>query len=218
MTKLRTFNSIKPEIPFKALLLRLGYNKKQSLFSSREEKEIRTIAEDAAQALELRAVTLRTPLEIEETAAGKAGIIVEGCAWESDSLGRTLSDCSEVLLMAATGGMRFQEELTELMAQGEMRKAVIWNALGSEMVDSVLDWLKVFFDRELLREGRKTANLRFSPGYGDLGFEVQEDLFKLLDLKALGINLNQAHLMTPEKSVTAISGTRTIKERGEVKT
>ena len=48
---------------------------------------------------------------------------------------------------------------------------------------------------------------RFSPGYGDLGLEMQKDIFAVLDCpRKIGLSLNESLLMSPSKSVTAIIG------------
>ena len=48
---------------------------------------------------------------------------------------------------------------------------------------------------------------RFSPGYGDVPLSVQGPILRRLRADStLGITLNEAFLMTPVKSVTAIAG------------
>ena len=48
---------------------------------------------------------------------------------------------------------------------------------------------------------------RYSPGYGDFPLEVQHDFLSALDAqRAIGLYANDAFLLTPMKSVTAVIG------------
>ncbi|MBQ6110986.1 MAG: hypothetical protein IJL01_01180 [Synergistaceae bacterium] len=48
---------------------------------------------------------------------------------------------------------------------------------------------------------------RFSPGYGDLGMNVIEDIITILNAtKRIGLSVTRSLMMTPVKSVTAVAG------------
>ena len=77
------------------------------------------------------------------------------------------------------------------------------DALSSAAVESFCDYAC-----DKISEGIHCAN-RFSPGYGDVSIEVQKPLLARLNAeRLLGITLNNAYLMTPVKSITAIMGIR----------
>ncbi|MDR1893106.1 MAG: hypothetical protein LBQ61_00225 [Spirochaetales bacterium] len=204
MKGLRVLTSLRAELPFKETLIRLGYVKQKSLLSAGEEEALRAEAEAAVDCLDLKGAILRLPFSLSGPATVEAG----GCRWQSRDLARSLAGCRELCLMAATGGAGFSEQLDRLLAAGEMKKAVIWNAAASEAVDAALDRFTLLINRELVKEGKRTAPHRFSPGFGDLDLWVQKDLVRLLNLETLGVRLNDSCILTPEKSVTAIIGIR----------
>jgi cobalamin-dependent methionine synthase I len=49
--------------------------------------------------------------------------------------------------------------------------------------------------------------MRDSPGYGDLGTDIQPDILRLLDAGKIGIACQpESFILIPEKSITAIIG------------
>ena len=85
-----------------------------------------------------------------------------------------------------------------------MAKAVIYDALGSALVETGCDEaerdISARFPNQFLTD-------RFSPGYGDLPLELQPRLCAALDAgRRLGLTVSQSLLMNPVKSVTAVIG------------
>jgi len=127
--------------------------------------------------------------------------------FETDSV--KLSNClrgsSEVIMMAATVG----HSIDRLIARNQrvnMTKTLFLQALGAERVEALCDTFCDDIKNEVSHEGL-ILTPRFSPGYGDLPLEVQNDFFRLLDCnRKIGISLNESLLMSPSKSVTAIFG------------
>ena len=95
-------------------------------------------------------------------------------------------------------------------ADGNLTRAVVFDAAASEMVDAALDWMETFFGRELRREARRLTKSRFSCGYGDLALDNQKLFYDLLELGRLGVELTEQYILVPEKSVTAVAGIETI--------
>ena len=55
---------------------------------------------------------------------------------------------------------------------------------------------------------------RFSPGYGDFDICYQEPIVRMLNCaKTIGLTLTDSFMMTPTKSVTAVIGISTQKDR-----
>ncbi len=121
---------------------------------------------------------------------------------ESKHLYRNLQGCREVFVMAVTTGIGVDRLLARLNVTSQAEHFVT-DGLSSAAVESFCDSVS-----DKLRQGLHCAN-RFSPGYGDVPLKVQEPLLnRLCARETLGITLNQAYLMTPVKSITAIMGIR----------
>ncbi|MBQ9757418.1 MAG: Vitamin B12 dependent methionine synthase activation subunit [Clostridia bacterium] len=121
---------------------------------------------------------------------------------ESHDLSKNLDGCQKVILFSATVGI----ELDRLIAKyGRLSpsKALMFQAIGAERVEALCD----AFCEDIKREKNLGLKPRFSPGYGDLEFGVQKDIFAVLDpSKRIGVTLNDSFLLSPSKSVTAFVG------------
>ena len=120
----------------------------------------------------------------------------------SKALARNLDGCTEAVLFAATVGVGI-ERLTAKYGTRSPAKALLFDAIGTERIESLCD----AFCAELERERELPLKPRFSPGYGDLPLAVQKDIFSLLDCqKRIGLTVTDSLMMSPSKSVTAIAG------------
>ncbi len=125
------------------------------------------------------------------------------CKTDSKLLTEYLSDCKKIVLFAATVGMEM-ERLIKKYSRISPARAVIFEAIGSERIESLCD----AFEHQLRIEG-KTIKPRVSCGYGDIPLLMQRDIFAALDCaKKIGVALNESLLMSPSKSVTAIVGVK----------
>ncbi len=123
----------------------------------------------------------------------------------SESLKKCLSGCDSVLLFAATIGMGIDRLILKYSAISPV-KALIFQGIGAERVESLCDLFFQEIKKEKQKEG-KDIFPRFSPGYGDVPLEMQKDIFRILDCsKRIGLTLNESLLMSPTKSVTALVG------------
>lgn len=117
-----------------------------------------------------------------------------------------LADCGAALFLAASVGGEIVRARDEAMAAGDGFRAVILDAVGGECADAAADFTEKDAVRELGRRGLAKKGYRFSPGYGTLELQHQQLWFDLLPLAEWGVRLNEAFLMTPEKTVTALAG------------
>ena len=121
---------------------------------------------------------------------------------QSRLLEKNLSGCREVVLLASTVGV----ELDRLIARYSHlspTKALLVQAIGAERIEALCDR----FCTDLAAQRALTARPRFSPGYGDLPLQAQQQIFALLDCpRTIGLFLNESLLMSPSKSVTAFLG------------
>ncbi len=202
MIEPRVFNSISLNLPENPIFRRLGYNKNHTLSSETNKEHIRSLIGEAVEHLDLCGVYLRIPLEIINSEVH----LENGVVWKSPALSRLLDSCAEAVIMGATGGRHFQNEIDRLTAAGEMEKVVVYDAAASELVDGVFDWLMELVQREILREGGRLIKHRFSAGYGDFTIKRQKDFFDMLDMQSLGVELTPDCILIPEKSVTSVSG------------
>jgi hypothetical protein len=98
------------------------------------------------------------------------------------------------------------EEIS-LATQGEnLTRAVILDAVASEMTDSGLDWIMDYMNQVLMRKARRLTKARFSAGYGDFSLENQKVIHELLRLDKIGVFITDSCILMPEKSVTAVAG------------
>jgi hypothetical protein len=107
----------------------------------------------------------------------------------------------KVALCICTIGPQLESESTQLMKSGELIKALILDAIGSEAVEQVARQS----DR-VLCEKAKDMNLwpskRFSPGYKSWIIEEQRYIFRMIPGEEIGVTLNESCMMIPRKSVS----------------
>ncbi len=120
----------------------------------------------------------------------------------SESLAKNLQGCQTVVIFAATIGVEI-DRLIAKYGRISPTKALLFQAIGAERIEALCD----VFCSELAGEPQMSLKPRFSPGYGDLPLQTQEDIFLILDCaKRIGLSLNDSLLMSPSKSVTAFVG------------
>lgn len=161
--------------------------------------------------------TMREGRSLLETAAVRRDVVIEvtgeGCV-EIDggrmklagrSIARHLDGSSRGTLMAVTIGGGVSARVGELSEAGEITRASILDAFGSEAVEALADLLTARIASDAKRVDC-TLTGRFSPGYGDLSLDHQNELLKYVEAAGIGISLSEAMAMVPEKSITAVVG------------
>lgn len=137
---------------------------------------------------------------------GEHSLRIEGMEVTSRALSRSLRDCEEVCLFAATIGFAPDRLAARFSAARKMSRAVIIQAAGAALIEAWCDEVSDMIRREAAARGL-WARPRFSPGYGDFPLSFQEDLFRILNVqKTIGVTLTESLLMMPSKSVTAVTG------------
>lgn len=129
---------------------------------------------------------------------------------ESHALAKNLAGCEKILLFLATIGLGLDRLITRY-SRISPAKALWFQAIGAERIESLCDLFCEERNRELLPKGQQLRP-RFSPGYGDLPLGLQKEIFRVFEREKTGVFLNESLLMTPSKSVTAIAGIGTKKE------
>jgi hypothetical protein len=197
---------IKPvpiELPLKMILMRLGYRNTTTVLSMGQREKLQAAIEDGFSLCETvgcwRRITIR-----ERTS--DTIILQDSSVLQSKSLAALLSDSSDVVFMASTVGSGIVDAASGAVARSDGATAVIYDAVGGQCADAVMNWINDFIRRQLSRNMERLTAQRFSPGYGDLGLENQMVIYSLLQLDRLNLQLTSRYMLVPEKSVTAIAG------------
>lgn len=160
--------------------------------------------QDVIKNSELRYVTERLPVQ---TSDNEGEFFIGDTKVISKDLAKNLRDCREVYLMGATIGVGV-DRLIARAAVADVSKAAIYQAIGAAYIEDYCDYINVEIDAIACSENLDTRP-RFSPGYGDLSLDYQNDIARILNLpKNVGISLSESKIMSPSKSVTAIIGLR----------
>ncbi len=116
-----------------------------------------------------------------------------------------LKRSTSLALYVSTVGPRLEQWSGELMAEGDMMRGYIVDAIASEYVEQASVWLEKQIAIHLQTRGWKMTH-RYSPGYCDWPVSEQHKLFSLLPEKFCGITLTESALMVPIKSLSGIIG------------
>ncbi|MCQ2454631.1 MAG: Vitamin B12 dependent methionine synthase activation subunit [Clostridia bacterium] len=120
----------------------------------------------------------------------------------SKDLANNLKNCKKAVLFAATIGMEIDRYIAKY-GKISPTKALMFEALGSERIESLCDK----FCQDIKHNSGVNLKPRFSPGYGDLPLDIQQNIFSVLDCnRKIGLTLNGSLIMSPSKSVTAFTG------------
>jgi len=139
--------------------------------------------------------------------------INQDCRFKSPKLSKTLRPCKLVVCFIATVGTRIEKEINRLFKQNRLSEAFVLDAVGSASVENMVDQFQETI-KDAMEEQGKTVTLRFSPGYCDWPVTEQKELFNLVDSDSIGVELNDACLMTPRKSISGVFGICCVDENG----
>lgn len=116
-----------------------------------------------------------------------------------------LKRSTSLALFVSTAGPRLEQWSGKLMAEGDMMRGYIVDAIASEYVEQASVWLEKQIAGHVASSGWKMTN-RYSPGYCDWPVSEQHKLFSLLPERFCGITLTESALMVPIKSLSGIIG------------
>jgi len=132
-------------------------------------------------------------------------ILEDGLTITSEVLSLVLARCQQVAFFVSNIGRRLEERVAQLTKEGQMLKATILDAVGSEAAEKTACYLQDKVRQLAISNGAETT-LRFSPGYCDWDITQQRVLFQAMNSAPLGVNLTEECLMMPRKSVSGIIG------------
>lgn len=203
MNDIKVMKSLKPVYNKSLILSRLGYDKNRTSLLDDTMREVERLIKDTENTLSI-AAAYRI---IDITHINSPQIIFEdGTTLFGKKLSELLKNSQQALIMGATGGAKIMELISRLQEEGKLSEAVVIDAAASEITDSALDFVMAMVEQYLRPKGKFLTKMRFSPGYGDFDILQQKEFYRLLKAQDLGIMLNEACLLIPEKSVFAIAG------------
>ena len=117
---------------------------------------------------------------------------------------KLLKHCDYATLIVATIGPRIETEVDRLSGP-EPAHAYFLERVGAWMADYMGIWLDRILEREIVRAGYQRT-FRFGVGYGDWPLSSQTEVMALTEAHKIGITLNDAYIMIPRLSVSAVIG------------
>jgi len=190
-------------LPERQIYSRLGANRHLTVISDEQRRRLGVMMQDAFSLCRPRGIWLVMPL------AGHwpdRVVLADGSEFPSRALATLVGNASSLWIAAVSVGADLTAAVHSRCDVSDGVAALVYDAVGGETADAAMGWIQQFSARELLRRGQHLADRRFSPGYSDLDLSAQRTIFNLLDLENWGLALNEAMLMVPEKSVTALAG------------
>lgn len=151
------------------------------------------------------------PIQIEEDGVN---ILNTTLTLKGKSIRKHLSNSKEVYLMAATLGAQVDKKIA-YYEKMSVTKSMIFDACASTAIEAGCDQVEAEIKGKVLAQGNEDITFRYSPGYGDLGIDIQKEFLRILNApKKIGLTASKYNMLMPTKSVTAIIGV--IKEKIEV--
>jgi len=201
--KLEFFEKINIPVPKGKIYLCLGFSKKNTQLSENEFLKYEADINLAVDKLDLKGASIM--LDVKENNSRE--ITLDGdIRIKSNLLAKFLSECSSLLFIGITAGSDIIEMINAEQSAQDLSKAVVTDAVASEMVDSALSWIAGRKARDLRRQNKFITEQRISAGYGDFNIQYQKVIYDLLKLNKLGVRLTENYIFDPEKSVTAVYG------------
>jgi hypothetical protein len=128
-----------------------------------------------------------------------------GIEFQSRALARLLGDAAAAVLVILTIGPALELRAQELIADGEFTEGLLLDTAGWVAVDAVIKELRQRLGADARLRGFRLTG-RMAPGFSDWGLEQQRILFDAFSGGALSVELTEACVMLPRKSISGIYG------------
>lgn len=177
----------------------LGY--KNQKISAELDQKIDFLVADAKKTLKPKAFFEIFEPEFEDVIYLKeTSLVLRG-----KSILNHLNGAEKVAVMAVTLGIEAERTILKYQ-HTDMVSTVISDAVFDAFVETVADEIQQKIEEKAKAEGLFISS-RFSPGYGDLPLETQQDIISCLSLgKRIGLTVTESNILVPRKSITAIVG------------
>lgn len=135
---------------------------------------------------------------------------------KSKSLGKNMKGCEKAVVSGATLGVEVDMYMRKLSIT-DMAKTVVMQACAAAVLEEYLEECQEQIRCDMREEGLYPRP-RFSPGYGDFSIEHQGAVLRMLDApKRIGLTMTDSGMLSPTKSVTAVTGLGRTQERCHAK-
>jgi len=129
----------------------------------------------------------------------------EGTTLTIPDIARHWGAIERVAIAIVTIGDALERRVADLWEAREFPLAVMLDSVGSGAVESLAEYVNDLLCQEGITRGVKVTN-RISPGYGAWDVSDQRLLFRLCPGEPVGVRLNEACFMMPEKSISLLVG------------
>ena len=131
--------------------------------------------------------------------------LTDGLAFTIPGIARAWGAVAEVAGAVVTIGRALEARVAALWDARELPLAAMLDSVGSGAVESLAEHVNDLLCQQGVARGVRVTN-RISPGYGGWDVGEQTLLWQLVDGRPLGVELNGACFMTPEKTITLLVG------------
>jgi hypothetical protein len=190
-------------IPVTEVLLRLKYNSTTSEMSEPVRALIDQMMSEGFILAEPRAII--EDFVIEHLGESVVTLCGSSLTLPSAALAERLRGCYKVSLILCTIGNACSEKIKVFLAEKEIAKAAVLDAVASEAVEAVTEAVNGIVNQNAAAENALTR-ARFSSGYGDWHVREHPRIIETLRAARIGVSVNDASLMVPEKTVSACIG------------
>jgi len=132
-------------------------------------------------------------------------VLGDGPTFTIPGIAETWGAVGEVAGAIVTIGEALEARVATLWDARELPLAAMLDSVGSGAVESLAEHLNDLLCQQGIARGTRVTN-RISPGYGGWDVSEQALLFEFVDGAPIGVTLNDACFMTPEKTITLLVG------------
>ena len=131
--------------------------------------------------------------------------LTDGPAFTIPGIASTWGAVGEVAGAVVTIGGALEARVAELWEARDLPLAAMLDSVGSGAVESLAEHVNDLLCQQGIARGARVTN-RISPGYGGWDVGEQPLLFHFVGGAPIGVELNDACFMTPEKTITLLVG------------
>lgn len=185
------------------LILRLQKYKKLEAVPAPVREAAQAMAALAETLVEPQGILQRVPVRRVEPEG--AVLVSDGVRFQSRALARLLRGAAEIFLILLTLGSKLENRAQALMGEEQFLEALLLDTAGWVAMDALAKMVRGSLSAEARHRGRRLTH-RIAPGYADWGLEEQRALFSAFGEDTLPVQLTEACVMLPRKSISGIYG------------
>lgn len=166
-------------------------------------KLIDEAVEEIKEIINFRYIYKNFPVKIEENGVD---VLNTTLFLAGESIKKHLENSDQIYLMAATIGNQVDKRIS-FYEKTSITKSMIMDACATTAIEEGCDCVEAQIKEKVLASGNSGITFRYSPGYGDLDIDIQQDFLRVLNApKKIGLTASKYNMLLPSKSVTAVIG------------